>query len=116
MPHLIIEYSSGLEKCVDMKKLMQTIYDAAVASEVMNPADIKIRAIPFSYYRLHDAHDTFVHTTCRLLAGRTTEQKTNLAKTLRKNVADLLPDVYSISVDIVDMDPGPYKKRLMEAE
>ena len=114
MPHLIIEYSSGLDKRKDIKKLMETVYDAAVASEVMNPADIKVRAIPFSYYRLHDSQDTFVHTTCRLLAGRTPEQKIKLADFLRKNIAYLRPDVYSISVEIVDMDPESYKKRLLD--
>lgn len=114
MPHLIIEYSNGLDKREDMTKLMQTVYDAAVASEVMNPADIKIRAIPYFNYRLHDSQDTFVHTTCRLLAGRTPEQKIELAELLRKNIADLMPHVYSISVEIVDMDPDSYKKRLLE--
>jgi len=116
MPHLIIEYSSGLDKRGDIKELMQTVYDAAVASEVMNPADIKIRAIPFSYHRLHDSQDTFIHITCRLLAGRTPEQKSKLAEFLRKNIADLMPHVYSISVDIVDMDPDSYKKRLLQLE
>jgi 5-carboxymethyl-2-hydroxymuconate isomerase len=114
MPHLIIEYSSGLDKRGDVKKLMRTVYDAAVASEVMDPADIKVRATPFSHYRLHNSQDSFVHTTCRLLAGRTPEQKIKLAELIRKNMADLMPNVYSISVEIVDMDPASYKKRLLD--
>lgn len=113
MPHLIIEYSSGLDKRENMKELMETVYDAAIASEVMDPADIKVRAIPYSHFRLHNSQDTFVHTTCRLLAGRTPEQKSKLAELVRKKVADVLPNVYSISVEIVDMDPDSYKKRLL---
>jgi 5-carboxymethyl-2-hydroxymuconate isomerase len=114
MPHLIIEYSGGLDERENISELMQTVYDAAVAADVMEPADIKIRAIPHFHYKLHDSQDSFVHTTCRLLAGRTPEQKVKLAELLRENMAELLPDVYSISVEIVDMDPVPYKKRLRD--
>ena len=39
MPHLIIEYSSDLEECMDMKNFMQTIYNAAVASKVVYQAE-----------------------------------------------------------------------------
>lgn len=114
MPHLVIEYSEGLEEKVSMETLMERTYEAAVAAEVMHPDDIKVRALAFSHYRLANPEGDFVHVTCRLLAGRTTEEKVRLSTGIRSYLAELLSDVYSISVDIVDMDPEAYKKRLLE--
>lgn len=113
MPHFIIEYSRDLEESVDIDALMQTTFDVAVASGIMNPEDIKIRALSYSHFRLEGCGKSFVHASCKLLAGRTTEQKVRLSKLLRQSLADLLPYVYSISVDVIDMDAEAYKKRLL---
>jgi len=112
MPHIVIEYSDNLEPSVDIEKLMEAVCGAAIRSDIMNPKDLKIRAIPYSHFRLVDLGETFVHVTCRLLAGRKPPQKTHLAKLLRQSLTDLTPHIHSISVEIVDMDPDSYRKRL----
>ncbi len=114
MPHLVIEYSKGIEEKVAMESLMEQIYQAAVAAQVMNPDDIKVRALAYSHYRLARPDGDFVHVTCRLLAGRTTEEKVRLSTEIRSYLSGLLSDVYSLSVDIVDMNPDAYKKRLLD--
>lgn len=114
MPHLIIEYSKSLENSVDIDSLMNQVYYAASESNVMDPIDIKIRAIPYSHFKLADSGDSFVHVTCHMLAGRSRDQKVHLSKLLRQYLTEHLPDVHSISIDIVDMDPDAYKKRLIE--
>jgi len=48
-----------------------------------------------------------------LLAGRTAEQKLRLSGLLREYQTRLLTGVHSVSVDIVDMDPAAYLKRLL---
>ncbi len=113
MPHIVIEYSRELESSVAVSTLMQTAFDAAVAAAIMKPEDIKIRALPYTHFRLEGGAKSFVHVTCRLLAGRTTEQKVGLSTRLRERMATLLPGVHSISIDIIDMDPDTYKKRLV---
>lgn len=57
---------------------------------------------------------SFFHLSLYLLAGRTREQKERLSVVLRQELSELLPDIYSISVDIRDMDPEAYKKRLLD--
>jgi 5-carboxymethyl-2-hydroxymuconate isomerase len=113
MPHFVIEYSADIERSIDMDALMRTVFEAAVAAQVMQPQDIKIRAIPYSHFYLADGGASFVHTTVHLLAGRSAEQKKRLSSLLRAGLAPLLTDVHSISIDIVDMDPDAYLKRLL---
>jgi 5-carboxymethyl-2-hydroxymuconate isomerase len=50
-----------------------------------------------------------------MLAGRTPEQKVALSVALRQTLVAHCPDITSLSVDIRDMDPEAYKKRLKHA-
>jgi 5-carboxymethyl-2-hydroxymuconate isomerase len=111
MPHLIIEYSDNLN--CDIPLLMEAVYNAAVKSGVMVSEDIKVRAHPYTHFRLAHNQQQFVHVSCRLLAGRTQQQKTGLSEIIRQKLSKILPDIYSLSVEIVDMEPASYKKRLL---
>ena len=112
MPHFVIEYSRPLEATLDMKKLMQVAFDAGVESGVIQAENIKVRAIPYDHFRLEGGLDTFLHVNVFLLAGRTTEQKEHVSTLLRQSLGDAFPDIGSLSIDIRDMDPDAYKKRL----
>ena len=92
---------------------MKTLHQAAIDSEVLKAEDLKTRAAAFDYWKLHGPDDDFVHVTCHLLAGRTDAQKVRLAESLRQSASSIAPDVISISVNIVDMNPVAYKKRLL---
>lgn len=50
-----------------------------------------------------------------MLAGRTPEQKEALSIALRQTMVEHCADITSLSVDIRDMDPVAYKKRLKGA-
>ncbi|WP_028006565.1 5-carboxymethyl-2-hydroxymuconate Delta-isomerase [Solimonas flava] len=113
MPHLIVEYSAGLERSVDIDRVLELAGDAAAESGVMARADIKLRAIAYSHFKLLDGGDSFVHLSVRLLAGRNAEQKLQLSSLLRERLAAYLTSVHSISVEIVDMDAQSYRKRLL---
>jgi 5-carboxymethyl-2-hydroxymuconate isomerase len=78
----------------------------------MQAADIKIRATGYDRYLVAGKRDSFCHLTVYLLAGRTLEQKVHLSEALRASLAARLPQTRSLSVDIRDMDPVAYKKRL----
>lgn len=112
MPHLIIEHSANLP--CDTSALLETIYHAAANSGVMAAADIKVRALPYTSFRLHQYQRQFVHVSCRLLAGRSSQQKIALSEQVRAALVQLLPEVYSISVEIIDMEPESYKKRVLD--
>jgi 5-carboxymethyl-2-hydroxymuconate isomerase len=116
MPHLVIEYSDGALDRAAVKPLMQALYDTAWQSGVMKAEDIKIRAMAYSDFSVAGKPDSFVHLSVYLLAGRTSDQKLTLSTGLRQTLVDRLPDVTSLSVDIRDMDPEAYKKRLKQTE
>ncbi|MGQ9365606.1 5-carboxymethyl-2-hydroxymuconate Delta-isomerase [Azospirillum sp. ST 5-10] len=113
MPHFVIEYARPVEAMADPAAVMETVFHAAAGSGIMNPDDIKIRAIPFDHYRLPRPGETFLHVGAFLLEGRSDAQKEDLAVRLRAALAGILPDVTSISVDVRDMNPVAYKKRLL---
>lgn len=112
MPHLIIEHSANLP--CNSTEMMEVVYQAAVSSGVMAAADIKVRALPYTSFRLHQHQRQFIHISCRLLAGRSSKQKVTLSEQMRAALVQLLPEVYSISVEIIDMEPESYKKRVLD--
>jgi 5-carboxymethyl-2-hydroxymuconate isomerase len=112
MPHLVIEYSSDTLDEAKVARLMERVSQAASQTGVMKPEDIKVRARGYDDFLVAGRQDSFVHLSVYLLAGRTPEQKVKLSEQLRATMAVLCPDVVSLSVDIRDMDPVAYKKRL----
>jgi 5-carboxymethyl-2-hydroxymuconate isomerase len=112
MPHLVIEYSSDALDEAGVVRLMERLFQAASQTGVMKPEDIKVRARGYDDFLVAGRKDSFVHLSAYLLAGRTSEQKVKLSEQLRETMVELCPDVVSLSVDIRDMDPVAYKKRL----
>jgi 5-carboxymethyl-2-hydroxymuconate isomerase len=113
MPHFQIEYARPLEQSIDLIRVMNTIHEVGGNSGIMDPADIKVRAIPYDLYLLAGKADLFIHITVSLLKGRTDEQKESLAIQLRSALAVFLTDLPSLSIDIRDMNSTAYKKRLV---
>jgi 5-carboxymethyl-2-hydroxymuconate isomerase len=113
MPHFVIEYSSGLADTVDPELVMNAAHDAGAKSGIMNPDDIKVRAIPYETFRFAGGIDNFVHVTVSLLEGRSDSQKEHLSVLLRENLIRCCPTVDSISIDVRDMNAVAYKKRLL---
>jgi 5-carboxymethyl-2-hydroxymuconate isomerase len=113
MPHFVVEYARRMEETVSLAKVMETTYAAGARSGVMTPSDIKVRAVPYDHFLMADGTGAFLHVTVSLLAGRSAEQKEHLGICVRDDLAAAFPEVGSISVDIRDMDPVAYKKRLL---
>ncbi len=112
MPHLVIDYSGDHLGRDRVAAVMEQLAIAAAATGVMNAADIKVRARGFDDYLVAGRRDSFVHLAVYLLTGRTPEQKETLSIALRRTLVEHCPDITSLSVDIRDMDPVAYKKRL----
>src|ERR1700753_199559 len=112
MPHLGIEHSADELDRAALKDLMQSLAEAAEQTGVMKPEEIKVRAQSYHDYLIAGKQDSIIHLYGYLLAGRTPGQKEMLSISLRRMMVDLCPDVVSLSVDIRDMDPDAYKKRL----
>lgn len=113
MPHFVVEYSRVVEERTPVERILECLFEAAGRSDVLSLSDAKFRAVPFDHFRLQAPGQTFVHVTVSLLEGRTDDQKEQLSLLLRAGLADLLPGVTSLSIDVRDMNAAAYKKRLL---
>jgi len=96
-----------------LRSILFGLHRAAAETGVVEAADLKIRAQAFDDYLVAGEQHSFFHVALYMLAGRTPQQKQKLSIALRKALVELLPDTHSLSVDIRDMDPDAYKKRLL---
>jgi len=112
MPHLVIEYSEGALARDDVTGLMEALFEAAWRTGIMKAEDVKVRACVYDDFLVAGKRDSFVHLSVYLLEGRSPDQKVELSTSLRRTMTERCPDVVSISVDVRDMDPVAYKKRL----
>jgi 5-carboxymethyl-2-hydroxymuconate isomerase len=97
-----------------MREILLALHHAAASTGVVKAEDLKLRAQAFDDYLVAGEQKSFFHVTLYMLAGRAPQQKETLSVAIRKALAELLPATHSLSVDIRDMDPEAYKKRLME--
>ncbi|MBR1217072.1 5-carboxymethyl-2-hydroxymuconate isomerase [Bradyrhizobium sp. U87765 SZCCT0131] len=113
MPHIVCHYSVP-QDMPPLRDLLLALHHAAAATGVVKAEDLKIRALPFSDYLVAGEQRSFFHVSLYMLAGRTAAQKLALSVALREILSGLLTSTYSISIDIRDMDPDAYKKRLLD--
>lgn len=92
---------------------MQLALSVCSASDIMAPADVKVRCIEADAILFGDGRTSFAHITLSMLAGRTEAQKIAIAEMLRDAFRREFPDILSISIDVRDMDPGCYRKSLV---
>jgi 5-carboxymethyl-2-hydroxymuconate isomerase len=111
MPHVVCHYSARQEM-PPISEVMMALHHAAASTGIVKAEDLKIRAQAFEDYLVAGKIQSFFHVSLYLLAGRTPQQKESLSLALRSTLSELLENTHSISVDIRDMDPDAYKKRL----
>ncbi len=114
MPHFVIEHSADLDRDDAIDRAIELCHEAGAQSGVMNPNDIKARALSYRRFRFAGGIESFIHVTVSLLEGRTDAQKEALAVLVRDRLSARFDDVDSISIDVRDMNPVAYKKRLRQ--
>lgn len=110
MPHCVIEYSNDLDKKKEIIQTVEMINQNLVDSKLFDKKTIKIRAIPISTYLIGGEKISFIHTTIRLLKGRTDKQKEVLSKKILNTLSNKYHLVENISVEIIDINPNCYAK------
>jgi 5-carboxymethyl-2-hydroxymuconate isomerase len=61
MPHLIIEYSQQQAGPQQIERLLDAVHKAAVATGLFEESHIRVRALPFSDYRVGGRRAHFIH-------------------------------------------------------
>lgn len=110
MPHFIIEFSEESATDERIGNLMDSLYHAAVASELFEPDNIKVRMHPLRYYTSANSRDSFIHAQLRIHNGRTPEQKKMLSDSVLATIREQHWPVKRITVEVVDMDKDSYSK------
>ncbi len=112
MPHFIIEHANALKADRDSNDALKIVLECGASMDFIKRDDIKTRLLPYSHFLAGDGRTSFMHVTVFLLEGRSDAMKETLSIALRDVLDKRFPHVQSISIDIRDMNPVCYKKRL----
>lgn len=111
MPHLIVEYSTNLEKRIPVRELLKRIHEAALASGVFKIGGIRTRAAPRDLYIVADGDpdNAFIHVEGRIGKGRDAETRRRLADLILEVLREQTKDVFATSglgltVEISELD------------
>ncbi|MFT5502631.1 MAG: 5-carboxymethyl-2-hydroxymuconate isomerase [Gammaproteobacteria bacterium] len=115
MPHIVIEYSAGVETGVSVEAMMNAAHKGAMASGLFPEYDIKARTVQYENHRTGQTRDSFVHVSIHLLSGRDDAQKSSLAEGVLGQLVPLLPEVVSVGVEIIDMHRESYRKQVLSS-
>ncbi len=113
MPHFVINCSQHIIQLKSPQEIIQKVYDTAVASDLFDPADIKVRINPFEYYTVGNTQDDFIHIFGNIMEGRTIAQKKKLSDSIITELKLLFPDVPIISINIRDFEKATYCNKTM---
>ncbi|MEF9477233.1 5-carboxymethyl-2-hydroxymuconate Delta-isomerase [Chryseobacterium sp. 1B4] len=113
MPHFIIECSQDILRQRTPDELLDAVYEAADATGLFAPNDIKVRLQPFQYYRLGTGKKDFLHVFGYIMQGRTTDQKAGLSKQITSRLSELLPEISFLSVNISDFERATYSNKAL---
>ncbi|WP_417454861.1 5-carboxymethyl-2-hydroxymuconate Delta-isomerase [Kiloniella sp.] len=109
MPHCIIEYAKPLENQIAVADLVKELFEGMVNSGLFNRSSIKVRALPSDHFVNGSDKQLYIHTTIKLLPGRSPEQKEKLGKGLLDIKTQALGDTAMLSVEVVDLKEAYFK-------
>lgn len=112
MPHCIIEYTSELEPELDIKRLVDVVFDGIEQSGLFDTTAIKVRANKLNYYKSGLDRNDFIHLTVKILPGRTDQQKLLLTESILNKIEQVVGNTKSTSIEVVDLHRPSYNKRL----
>ncbi len=112
MPHLIVEFPQDMAAVERIEQMLDAVHETAVATGLFEESHIRIRAIPFSHYRVGGRHETFIHVQCRIHSGRDETQKRKLSDAVLAAIRAQRFPVKSITVEVVDMTRAAYARHM----
>lgn len=113
MPHLIIEYSDNISAEVHSTHVITHAHEVMINSGLFSLSDIRTRSHMTQDYLVGEKgkNGSFLHAIVYLMEGRTPGQKHKLSATLCEKIAECLPNIDRLSVDVRELDKSVYQKR-----
>jgi len=113
MPHFIIDCSENILKSHSEDEIIKQVHISAVSTELFHKSDIKVRINIFKKYSTGDEKEDFIHVFANIMEGRTIEQKSNLSKTIVKDLSLMLPSVPNIGTNVIEFERATYFNKNM---
>ncbi|MCG3722602.1 5-carboxymethyl-2-hydroxymuconate Delta-isomerase [Vibrio cincinnatiensis] len=112
MPNLVLEYSNSVEERVNIQGLLEDIHQIALQSGLFEASSVKSRTLRCHHWLIGELGNSadFIHLNVELLDGRTESQKQRLAQQLINVLSEQASQVYSLTVNIRDMDRASFQK------
>lgn len=112
MPNLVLEYSNSVEERINVQGLLEDLHQVAVNSGLFETSSVKSRTLRCHHWLVGDVADSedFIHLQFELLEGRTAVQKRELSQQLMDVLVSQASHVYSLTVDMRDMDKECFMK------
>lgn len=113
MPHIMIEYSANLTE-LNVTKLMQDCHHALDGLHNIATERVKTRAIKLDHFLVghHGQNGQMIHVTLKLMTGRSSEARQELARILYDTVRTHLPQgrypSAALTVEVVELDKETY--------
>lgn len=112
MPNLVLEYSNSVDERVNVQGLLEDLHRTTLDSGLFELSSVKSRTLRCHNWLIGEEGDSldFIHINFELLAGRTPEQKRALARELMAVLQEQASHVYSLTVNMRDMDVECFQK------
>jgi 5-carboxymethyl-2-hydroxymuconate isomerase len=115
MPHIVIDFSAGLEDSADMTQMCVDIRDALAAdASVPAPKNLRVRARAHDHYATGFEDQSFAHADFHMLIGRNAATKTHMCELVLNVMEKHLPHAASLSVYPYDIAKDGSAKRMKE--
>lgn len=110
MPHFVIEGNTAIAKLIDLNELNTTVFQTAVASNLFKMTNIKSRVKLYEHSIVANYEKDFIHIWVYIHKGRSFHQKRELSESLVKAIQQKVPEVFSISCNVMELDGASYFK------
>lgn len=112
MPHILVEYSSNLDRQLDFPRFLTALRDSALATGVFPIGGVRVRAYRADHYVIADGHpdNAFVHLMLRVGHGRDLETRKRACAAIFATACEQLGELYEriplgISLEMQEVDP-----------
>ncbi len=114
MPHFIVEYTANLKPEAEIPELLRKANQVLLSQGgIFKPGAVRSRAIELNDYCIADnaADYAFVHSTLKIGAGRSAQEKAQVCGALFEMIKSHFADLYArrylaLSLELYEFDEG----------
>jgi len=112
MPHIVVEYSPGLQRRLNIDELIAALHSAALQTGIFPIGGLRTRAYAPSHCLIADGHrdNAFVHISVKVGHGRDLETRARACETIFAAACAQLSSLYehspiAVSLEMQEIDP-----------